>query len=82
MGIWGDLGEIGSTLEKWTGAAVDNVEGVAKYGVNTAKGVVGGVEDTFEIPLLLIAGGIALFLWKSGSPDNVKNIASSAVLFA
>ena len=82
MGLWDSIKGFGSSVEKWGGDVVDNAEGAAKWGVEQGEGVITRTEDTFSsiisTPLLLIAGGIALFLWNSDAgqvANATKNIA-------
>lgn len=79
MGIWNDI-EGGF---KWVGNevndVVDDATGAVKYGVNTGKEVIEHTENSFSgiisMPLLLIAGGVALFLFNSNAgqvPDIIR----------
>lgn len=82
MGIWDDFKSFGSSVEKWGASVADNVEGSVKWGVGQGTNIIEHTEDTFSsiisTPLLLIAGGIALFLWNSDAgqvAQVTKNVA-------
>jgi hypothetical protein len=62
MGFW-------DTLEKWGDDVISGGENTFKWGVGQGVDVIKHTEDSFSsiisTPLLLIAGGVALFLWNS-----------------
>lgn len=62
------MGFIGS-IENFFKGGIKDVESGFKYGIDTGKDVVEHTEDSFtsvvSMPLLLIAGGFALFMWNS-----------------
>ena len=86
MGIWDDLESFGGGVEKWGDALANGAVNTAKWGIGEGVGLVQHTEDSFtsiiSIPLILIAGGIALFLWNSDAgqvAEATKNIAPLAL---
>lgn len=73
-----DLSSIGNKLEKFGSEVIHGGESAVKYGVNTAKGFESGITSTIEIPLILIAGGIAFFLFNSKATVNSSDLATIA----
>lgn len=71
-----------SSVEKWGDDALTGVENTFKWGVTQGENIVTHTEDSFtsiiSTPLMLIAGGIALFLWNSNAgqvAEATKNVA-------
>lgn len=86
MGIWDDFKSFGSSVEKWGDDVFTGAENTFKWGVKQGENVVVHTEDTFSgiisTPLLLIAGGIALFLWNSNAgqvAESTRNLAPLAM---
>lgn len=82
MGIWDDFKSFGSSVEKWGDNIAEGAENSIKWGVKQGENVVLHTEDTvsgiISTPLLIIAGGIALFLWNSNAgqvAETTRNLA-------
>lgn len=75
-----------SDVEKWGESVVSGVENTFKWGVRQGVDVVKHTEDTFSgiisTPLLLIAGGVALFLWNSnlGQTQELQKSVGPALM--
>lgn len=86
MGFWDDIKSFGSSVEKWGDNIVSGAENTFKWGVNEGVDVVKHTEDSFSsiisTPLLLIAGGIALFLWNSnlGQTQELQKSVGPALM--
>lgn len=79
MGIW-------DNIEKWGGDLVSDVDNTFKWSVKQGENVIIHTEDSFSsiisLPLLLISGGIALFLWNSnlGQTQELQKSVGPALL--
>lgn len=86
MGIWDDIKSFGSSVEKWGDDILTGGENTVKWTVTQGENVVQHTEDSFSsiisTPLLLIAGGIALFLWNSnlGQTQELQKSAGRAIM--
>ena len=87
MGLWDDLKSFGSSVGKWEENLFSGVENTFKWAVGETVGVVEHTESTFSgiisTPLLLIAGGIALFLWNSNAgqvAQVTKNVGAISAI--
>lgn len=86
MGIWDDIKAFGSSVEKWGDDVITGGENTVKWGVSQGVDLVKHTEDSFSsiisTPLLLIAGGVALFLWNSnlGQTQELQKSVGPALM--
>jgi hypothetical protein len=73
-------------IEKFLEGGVDKIEGGIKYGIDSGKDVIENTEDTFSsivsLPLILLAGGVAFFLYNSnlGQTQELQKSVGPAMM--
>lgn len=81
MGLWDKIKSAGNSLEKWGDNLISGGENTVKWGVDQGKDVIEHSEDSFtnviSTPLLILAVGVAFFLYNSNAgqvAEASKNI--------